>query len=277
MTGIPYTISLVVLSVVVAAIGAYASIEIAQRVRATEGRRRQRWIYGGVLAMAVGIWTMDFVGALALRAPIPIWYDVLFVLASFIAAVVGCSIAFFIFNRAYVSFPLLILASALMGAAIAGMHFTVIAGMRMRGSISYDLPIFAASVSIAIVASFAALFVTRRLLDADSERRTWLREAGAAFLLASAVVGTVYTGIAATRFVVGGSGWRPTDGLVLGTFQLGLIVSIVSIVLLAIALAATRFERWSIATKSRFENLLELAPQVVWFAEADGQLTYCNP
>jgi len=277
MTAIPYTVSLVILSIVVAALGAYASIEIAQRVRATEGRRRQQWIYGGVLAMAIGIWSMDFVGVLALRAPFPIWYDVLFIIAAFIAALVGCSIAFFIFNRAYVSFPMLILASVLMGAAIAGMHSTVMAGMRMSGRIAYDLPVFAASVSIAIVASFAALFVTRRLLDADSERRTWLRKSGAAFLLALAVVGMCYTGIAATHFAPGASGWRPTDGVLLGTFQFGMIVSIISIVLLAVAVAATRFERWSIATKSRFENLLELAPQIVWFAEADGQLTYCNP
>jgi PAS domain S-box-containing protein len=60
------------------------------------------------------------------------------------------------------------------------------------------------------------------------------------------------------------------------TFELGLIVSIVTIVLLALVLTATRFERWTIATRSRFENLLELAPQIVWFADGEGRLTYCN-
>src|SRR5256714_4842252 len=277
MTAIPYTISLVVLSVAVAAIGAYASIEIAQRVRASEGRRRQRWIYGGALAMAIGIWSMDFVGVLALRTSVPIWYDVLLVSASFIAALGAGSIAFFIFNRAYVSFPVLILASVLMGAAIAGTHYTVTAGMRMSGTIGYDLPLVGASASIAILISFAALFVTRRLLEADVERRTWARKSGATFLLALAVVGMHYTGMAATRLVPITSGWRASDGLIPWSFQLGMLVSIISILLLAVVLTATRFERWTIATRSRFENLLELAPQIVWFAEADGQLTYCNP
>jgi PAS domain S-box-containing protein len=56
-----------------------------------------------------------------------------------------------------------------------------------------------------------------------------------------------------------------------------LIVAIASVALLAIGLVVTRFARWTIATKSRFENLLELSPQVISFARSDGYLTYCNP
>src|SRR5205814_10013695 len=50
-----YNVPLVVLSIVVAMLGTYAAVEIAQRVRATEGRRRERWIYSGALAMGLGI------------------------------------------------------------------------------------------------------------------------------------------------------------------------------------------------------------------------------
>jgi len=57
----------------------------------------------------------------------------------------------------------------------------------------------------------------------------------------------------------------------------GLIVAISSVALLAIALAATRFVRWTNTTSSRFENLLDLAPQVVWFGRPDGHITYSNP
>ena len=63
----------------------------------------------------------------------------------------------------------------------------------------------------------------------------------------------------------------------LGTYQLGLVVAVTSVALLAIALVATQFERWTTTTRSRFENLLELSPQVVWFGRPDGRITYCNP
>ena len=272
-----YSIGLVIMSVVVATLGAYAAVEIAQRVRATEGRRRERWIYAGAMTMALGIWSMHFVGMLALRLTVPVWYDVLLIVASFIAAVVGCAIAFFIFTRANVTSALILIASIFMGGAIAGMHYTGMAGMRMSGTVTYDPDIVALSVAIAVIVSFVALTVTRSLVSSSTQRRYWIKKSAASLLLGLAVVGMHYTGMAAAMFTPGRSNWTLTDGLVLGTFQLGLIVAIVSVFLLITAVAATQFDRWSIATRSRFEHLLELSPQIVWFARPDGQITYSNP
>ena len=271
-----YSPSLVILSVAVAALGAYVAVEIAQRVRATEGRRRTVWTFGGALALGLGIWSMHFVGMLALQLPVLVWYDAVLIFASIVAAVLGCGIAFFIFSRAKVSWWLLGLASVLMGFAIAGMHYLGMAGMRMSIYVIYDPLIVAASVGVAIVASFAALALTRNLIETDSESTTWLKKAGASLFLGLAVVGMHYTGMAAARFTSPRFGWRPNDDLVLGTYQLGLVVGIASVVFLVLALAANRFERWTNTTKSRFENLLELSPQVVWFGQPDGRITYCN-
>jgi PAS domain S-box-containing protein len=272
-----YSLGLVILSIVVATIGAYVAVEIAQRVRATEGRRRAFWMYGGAFAMGLGIWSMHFVGMLALRLPVLVFYDVLFILASVIAAVAGCAIAFYIFNRATVGSPLLFLASVFMGSAIAGMHYTGMAGMRMSGHIVYDPIMVAASIAVAIAVSFVALAVTRSVIEAGPEERPWLKKVGASLLLGLAVVAMHYTGMAAVHFSQGAAGWRPSDDLVVGTYQLGLVVAIVSLVLLGLALFAARFDRWTIATRSRFESLLDLSPQVIWFGTPDGQLTYCNP
>ena len=272
-----YSLGLVILSVVVATIGAYVAVEIAQRVRTAERRRRILWTCGGALAMALGIWSMHFVGMLALQLPVLVWYDALLTFASAVAAVVGCAIAFIIFNRAMVSGWLLAFASFFMGAAIAGMHYTGMAGMRMSGHVIYDPLIVAASLGVAIAFSFAALALTRNLLNPGSEPGAPLKKTGAALLMGLAVTGMHYTGMAAAQFTGGPEGWRPTGYLVLGTYQLGLLVAISSVALLAIGLVATRFARWTITTRSRFENLLDLAPQVVWFGQPDGHITYCNP
>ncbi|MDP9202410.1 MAG: ATP-binding protein [Gemmatimonadota bacterium] len=273
-----YSFGLVVLSVVVATIGAYVAVEIAQRVRAAEGRRRRiLWTCGGALALGLGIWSMHFVGMLALHLPVLVWYDALLIFVSVVAAVGGCTIAFLIFNRATVSWWLLALASVFMGSAIAGMHYTGMAGIRMSGHVIYDPLIVAASVGVAITVSFAALALTRNLIETGTEPGAWIKKAGASLLMGFAVAGMHYTGMAAAHFTAGPSGWRPSGALVLGTYQLGLVVAITSVTLLAIALAATRFERWTTTTRSRFENLLELSPQVVWFGRRDGYITYWNP
>jgi PAS domain S-box-containing protein len=272
-----YSFALVILSVAVATLAGYVAVEIAQRVRAAEGRRRALWICSGALALGLGIWSMHFVGMLALQLPVLIWYDALLIFASIVAAIVGCAIAFIIFNRATVNWWLLALASVFMGSAIAGMHYIGMAGMRMSVDVSYDPLIVGASVAVAITVSFAALSLTRSLIETGSERRAWLKKAGAPLLLGFAVAGMHYTGMAAANFTAGPSGWRPNDDLVLGTYQLGLVVAITSVALLAIALVSAQFERWTVTTRSRFQNLLELSPQVVWFGRPDGQITYCNP
>jgi PAS domain S-box-containing protein len=272
-----YSLNLVVLSVLIATIGAYVAVEIALRVRAAVRQRRLFWVCGGALAMGLGIWSMHFVGMLALHLPVLIWYDALLVFLSFVAAVVGCAIAFAIFNRATVRSWLLVLASIFMGFAIAGMHYTGMAAMRMNSHAMYDPLIVAASVGVAIIGSFAALALTRNLIATSSEPRAWLKKSGASLLMGLAVSGMHYTGMAAAQFSRDPAGWGPTDYAVLGTYQLGLVVVATSVALLGIALAATQFERWTLRTRGRFENLLELSPQVVWFGRPDGQITYFNP
>ncbi|MDP9206763.1 MAG: ATP-binding protein [Gemmatimonadota bacterium] len=272
-----YNFPLVILSVVVATIGAYVAIEIAQRVRVTGGRRRILWSCVGALALGLGIWSMHFVGMIALRLPVPVWYDALLIGVSIIAAVGGCAIAFVIFNRGTVNSWLVGLASIFMGLAIASMHYTGMAGIQTSATVNYDPLMVAASVGVAIIVSFAALALTRNLIETGSAPRAWLKKMAASLLMGFAVAGMHYTGIAASHFTGGSARWRPTDNLVLGTHELGLVVAITSVALLIVAFAATRFEHWTATTRTRFDNLLELSPQVVWFGRADGCITYCNP
>jgi PAS domain S-box-containing protein len=272
-----YSLSLVVLSVVVATIGAYVAVEIAQRLQTVWTRRRVLWIFAGALAFGLGIWTMHFVGMLAMQLPILIWYDAPLIFASAIAAIVGSTVAFLIFNRPSLNSWLLLLASVFVGAAIAGMHYIGMAGMRMSGHVIYDPLIVDVSVGVAIIGSFAALALTRSLVRTGSESGAGLKKAGASLLMGLTVAAMHYTGMAAANFTSGPLSWAPPDDLVLGTYQLGLVVGITTIFLLVVGLVAMQFERWTITTRSRFENLLALSPQVVWFGQPDGCITYCNP
>jgi PAS domain S-box-containing protein len=206
-----------------------------------------------------------------------VWYDALLIFISIVAAVGGCAIAFIIFNRARASSLLVALASIFMGLAIASMHYTGMAGMRVSAGLTYDPVIVGASVAVAIIVSFAALALTRNMINTQSEQRTWVKKVAASLLMGLAVAGMHYTGMAAAHFNGGSTAWRPTGTFLLGTYQLGFVVAITSVALLIIALAATGFERWTATTRTRFENLLELSPQIVWFGRPDGYITYANP
>src|SRR5258706_14586562 len=60
---------LVALSVVIAILGGYTGFGLAARIRGTPGVSRRVLLAGAAGFLAIGIWTMHFVGMLA--APIP--------------------------------------------------------------------------------------------------------------------------------------------------------------------------------------------------------------
>jgi NO-binding membrane sensor protein with MHYT domain len=51
-----YDYHLVVLSIVIAILAAYAALDVAGRVTSAQGRARFVWFAGGSLSMGIGIW-----------------------------------------------------------------------------------------------------------------------------------------------------------------------------------------------------------------------------
>ena len=70
-----YDYRLVALSILISLLASYAALEIAGRVSSARGMVRALWLGCGAVAMGVGIWSMHYVGMLALRLPIPVRYD----------------------------------------------------------------------------------------------------------------------------------------------------------------------------------------------------------
>ena len=87
---------LVALSVVIAILGGYTGFGLAARIRGTPGVSRRLLLAGAAGFLAVGIWTMHFVGMLAAPIPADTVYLVLPTIISFLicALVVGISLFF---------------------------------------------------------------------------------------------------------------------------------------------------------------------------------------
>src|SRR5450432_562406 len=89
-----YTVSLVVVSVLISIGASYAALSLADRVRAAStARLRRLWLTGGSVAMGVGIWSMHYLGMLALQLPVPVFYFWPTVLLSLLLAVAASSVA----------------------------------------------------------------------------------------------------------------------------------------------------------------------------------------
>ena len=94
-----YSYGLVAASVFIALLAAYAALDLAGRVTATQGAARSCWLGGGAFALGLGIWSMHYVGMEAFRLPVLVLYDWPTVFVSMIAAVGASGIALFVVSR----------------------------------------------------------------------------------------------------------------------------------------------------------------------------------
>src|SRR6202044_1581711 len=133
-----YDYRLVVVSVLIAVMASYAALDLAGRVTSARGNARRLWLGGGAVAMGTGIWSMHYVGMLALRLPVPVEYDWPTVLLSLLAAILASAIALFVVSRGRINFLRAGAGAIFMGSAIAGMHYIGMAAMRLPAMCQYS-------------------------------------------------------------------------------------------------------------------------------------------
>jgi NO-binding membrane sensor protein with MHYT domain/nitrogen-specific signal transduction histidine kinase len=230
VTVFDWDVRLIVLSVAVAIAGSFAALEFAGRIRvATEsGLRRHRFSIAGAALMGLAIWTMHFVGMLALKMPMPISYSVPWSLLSMLAAAIGAGLAFLIMNQPRVGWFHVTLGGVAMGLAIASMHYLGMKSMRLGAVIDYEPLRFFASVSIAVIASAAALALGYWIPSAG--RWAYTVKTGSAIVMGIAIAGMHYMGMAAARYTAAGVAVPAVDRPMVGAFPLGDFVAIASIV-----------------------------------------------
>src|SRR5688572_24795884 len=137
--------------------------------------------------MGVGIWSMHFIGMLAFSLPIPLSYDVPMTLGSLAVAILVSGFALGIASRPQVGLGRLAGAAVIMGLGIAGMHYSGMHAIRIVPLITYEPKLLIASIVIAIVASFAALWLFFRLRRGGTWR-VILQRSAAAIVMGAAIV-----------------------------------------------------------------------------------------
>lgn len=232
-----YSPSLVVISLFVAILASYTALDLAGRIATARGRAVWYWMSGGALAMGVGVWSMHFIGMLALRLPFALGFDVGITALSLLIAVLSCGFALWLVNQPRLPAWQLAFGALVMGAGISSMHYTGMAAMRMTPGIDYDPALFSASLLIAVVASGAALWIAFNLRRNTPYVR--LMRGGAAVVMGLAIVGMHYTGMAAAQFAdesycgaaLSGLSGKGLDNLVVVTSLAVLVIALLTSVL----------------------------------------------
>jgi signal transduction histidine kinase/NO-binding membrane sensor protein with MHYT domain len=252
-----YSPVLVAVSVLIAIFASYTALDLASSVSVARGRIRQVWLTGGSLAMGVGIWSMHFVGMLAFSLPgTPIAYDITLLILSIVVAIAASAIALVVVSRRMVPLPALVVAGLAMGAAISGMHYSGIWSMRLSAHITWQDRLVAASITIAIVAAFAALWLAFRFRGESGVRGVWYR-IGGAVLMGVAIAGMHYTAMLAMQFTPFTTPMPVREEHVLATNGLAVAVTGSTLLILVIALTGSFVERALAVRTARAEGAEE--------------------
>jgi len=156
---VTYATWLVLLSIVMAIQGAYVGLSLAVQIGAATGMRRRLLLAGAAFSLAVAIWTMHFVGMLAVRMPFQVDYLVFPTLLSFLVCVIVVGAAVYATSSGPLTLLRLTLSSCLMGGGIFSMHYIGMSALGASAYMIHDRFYVAASMGIAIAASGLALWL----------------------------------------------------------------------------------------------------------------------
>ncbi|KRD55014.1 diguanylate phosphodiesterase [Acidovorax sp. Root275] len=197
-----YNLFVVAASFAIAMLASYVTLDLARRVRTAQRRVGLAWWAAGSIVMGTGIWAMHFLGMQAFRLPIEIGFAGGPTLLSWLAAVTASAMALQLASQETFGRAQLAMGALVMGAGISGMHYIGMAAMEMAPGIVWNLPLVALSVLIAVLASATALLIFKLLRRVRPSQRLPYQLA-ASFVMAVAICGMHYTGMAAASFAMG--------------------------------------------------------------------------
>jgi NO-binding membrane sensor protein with MHYT domain len=244
---IHYTAGLVIVSVLLSIGASFAALSLSDRVRAatTVGPRRF-WLASGSVAMGVGIWSMHYLGMLALKLPVPVFYFWPTVLLSLLLAIAASTVALSVVSRERLAARRLFGGGLMMGAGIGAMHYTGMAAMRSSAMEHYNLWIVALSVVTAAGFSWLALwiaFVSRR----SGQNETRMRMV-ASVVMGLGIAAMHYTAMVGVRFTLSPMQFSMAETVKVDRLGESVIAVVTGLILL-VALGTATLDKW------RFQDL----------------------
>ena len=153
-----YNAYLVTLSIVIAIISAFAAFGIAERISASKNKLHQSlWILFGATTLGAGVWSMHFIGILALILPIPVSYNASITLISLFPVIITTSLVLWLKSRTTLIGKRLWFCGILLGSGIGLMHYIGMEAMELNAGMFHIKWIFFLSILVAILLATLAL------------------------------------------------------------------------------------------------------------------------
>ncbi|CEJ64184.1 MULTISPECIES: putative bifunctional diguanylate cyclase/phosphodiesterase [Citrobacter] len=247
---------LIGISFVVAFIASFIALDSAGKVAISSRRESTFWRLSGGATLGMGIWSMHFIGMLAMKMSMPINYHFSLTAFSFLIALISATLAINIaISGQTLSTRRLIVATSLLSTGVVTMHYVGMVAIVEHVAIRWQFSLILLSVVIAIIASGIGLWLAFHLRQ--NTRRALINRLIAALVMALAIASMHYTGMGAATFTH--FGHTAHDGL--STLELSIWVCAVTLVILGIMLVISMVDS-QLRTSRLADNLHQLNCQL---------------
>ena len=230
---------LVLLAAVMCVTGCWVTMGLFERARKTLGLQMRGWLFLTAVAAGSSVWCTHFIAMLAYQPGVPITFDPFMTMLSLVFAITGAGAGLAMASNANHRFAPE-LGGAMVGLAVAAMHYTGMMAYHVAGIVDWDSAYVAASVALSVVFSVVALGQTVR-------RPHRLSELAGIALLVLAIVSLHFTAMAAVSVT-------PLSFVTTGTNPDILEAMAVAVAVVGLIVAATGFASYMIDERGRMES-----------------------
>ncbi|WP_184363762.1 bifunctional diguanylate cyclase/phosphodiesterase [Rhizobium sp. BK602] len=238
---------LVLLAAFVCVSGGWITLNLLRRSEMTQGLQRGGWLFLTAVAAGSSVWCTHFIAMLAYEVQAPITFDPILTMASLLVAVAGSAVGSATVSlRSVRSAPEI--GGAIIGLAIAAMHYTGMMAYRVDGIIEWNADYVIASIVLSTVLAAAAL--------SQAIRRPWRYSPLIALLLfVLAVVTLHFTAMTALSVTPMATGSAATDPHVLEAMA----IAVAGVGLLIVGTGVASYMIDERATRESIQKLQHMA------------------
>ncbi|KOA70329.1 bifunctional diguanylate cyclase/phosphodiesterase [Pantoea sp. CFSAN033090] len=190
---------LICVSLIVAFIASFTALDTAGRVAVSRGWSARFWLLVGGIAMGICVWSMHFIGMLAMMLPMIMRYDTRLTILSLLVAILASVLAFGqTVGGLHLTRQRLLRGTLILGAGVVVMHYLGMYALLIEPQPEWNALLVALSVLIAFAASGLALWLAFHLRQGD--HHLMLMRGLASLVMGIAIAGMHYVGMAAAEF-----------------------------------------------------------------------------
>jgi len=238
------------------------------------------WLCAAAIALGGGVWSMHAIAMLAFHISVGVTYDAELVFAALFLPIIATGVSYRIIVDNPAATWRLIAGGLIIGLGIAGLHYIGMAAMIMTARATYAPALITLSACIAVAASTAALWLNFSL---QTHWRRW----AASLIMAAAIVGMHYTGMAAMDLQAPDS---PALVFTSGIDQplLALVITAITALILMLGFGASLLDRRIAdqavrerhirqSSEQRYHSLVRNSADIIVVLDQENRISYGTP